>query len=157
MLKALREKKSEEMRRYRSKIKERKLMLESTDTPAKDETSPKAFASKRSYGKEVAKVKRNLPFSPSKCRAVVRTLARQITPDIITPKHKKPKKTISADTVEKVQNFYVRDDISCQNPGIKDTTIVRLEDRKKLKCKKQAFIPQCSRNIIMLFFFVFFL
>lgn len=137
MLKALREKKSEEMRRYRSKIKERKLMLESTDTPAKDETPSKAFASKSSYGKAVAKVKRNLPFSPSKCRAVVHILARQMTPEIITPKHKKPKKTICADTVEKVKNFYVRDDISRQNPGIKDTTIVRLEDGKKIKMQNR--------------------
>ncbi|KAK9872073.1 hypothetical protein WA026_016117 [Henosepilachna vigintioctopunctata] len=109
MLKALREKKSEDMRRYRRKIKEKKPMLESTDTPARDETPTKAFASKSSYGKVVAKVKRNLPFSPSKCRAVVHTSARQITPEIVTPKHKKPKKTISADTVEKVKFFYLRD------------------------------------------------
>lgn len=133
----LRKKKAEEMKKYRQN-KKKKIILETAGTPASEETPAKAFTTRSSYGKAIARVKRILPLSPKKRKAVVQTLARQIAPDIVTPKRKKSKKKISDDTLQKVGDFYVRDDISRQSPGIKDTIIVRLEDRKKVKMQTRS-------------------
>lgn len=94
-LNASRRKKAQEMRSYRNKIKQIRIILEAANTPAIEETPTKAFASNSSYGKAVAKAKRNLPFSPTKCRAVVYTLAREIIPHIIIPKRKNSKNAIN--------------------------------------------------------------
>lgn len=73
---ALRVKKREEMRKYRLK----KSIVDasknqSTSFDPNSDSPRKAFKSPMSFGKAIAKVKRNLPKSPNKCQALVKKLA----------------------------------------------------------------------------------
>ena len=93
-------------------------------------TPSKAFKSAASLGKAVRRVSRFLPQSPGKKAAVVRKLA--ISTSLFGPARGQSNALkIPNKTVEQVQEFFQRDDISRQAPGMKDAILVRDGTTKK--------------------------
>lgn len=87
-----------------------------------------SFKSDRSLKKAVTKVKVKLPSSPSKKIAVVKRLASELVGpemDLIFTKRRSGKiNRLSDAELEKVKNFFLRDDVSYQTPGRKDTKLI---------------------------------
>nr|XP_042913577.1 uncharacterized protein LOC122273608 [Parasteatoda tepidariorum] len=133
----LKAKKRKEMKKYRAK-KALKL-LKTNDAVCSESSSPsKAFQSPQSFGKAVSKVKKNLPNSPNKCKAVIKKLAQQIVPNIVqAPLPKSRISKIDVKLEEQVKAFYEKDSISYQAPGTKDFVIVRDFEGKKTKVQKK--------------------
>lgn len=105
-----------------------------------------SYKSSRSLGKAVSKSKKALPSSPRKRMAVVKKLIMDELPAIskcISGKniHKGGRK-LDENTIKGVLNFYLRDDVSRQEPGRKDAVSV------KNKCTGEKEINQ-KRIMIM--------
>ena len=83
------------------------------------------YASRQTFGKAMKQVVCSLPTSPHKKRAVLLELA--IREAIIIPKKKVNVSfsALSMETRHLVENFYRRDDILRQLPGIKDVISVK--------------------------------
>lgn len=93
-------------------------------------TPSKAFRSAASLGKAVSRVSRYLPQSPRKKAEVVRKLA--ISTSLFgPPRGQSNALKIPSKTGQQVQEFYQRDDISRQAPGMKDAILVRDGTTKK--------------------------
>ena len=97
------------------RCRERKKANLSTPAAAV-ETPTKAYNSVASLSKAVKRVQRNLPVSPRKKVAVVKKLA--VSMNLFGAKATKCCKSLSlsSDVVEKVKEFYFRDDVSRQSP-----------------------------------------
>lgn len=73
---ALKVKKREEMRRYRAKKAQKVVKdAQSTSFNSSSDSPRKAFKSPASFGKALARVRKNLPRSPNKSKALVKKLA----------------------------------------------------------------------------------
>lgn len=136
---ALKVKKREEMRRYRAKKAQKAVKDEQSTSFNSNSDSPrKAFKSPASFGKALARVKKNLPRSPNKSKALVKKLACQLIPDIVQPTPKKQTVSqLSGETISKVKEFFLQDSISYQAPGTKDYVIMKDENGEKLKLQKK--------------------
>ena len=135
----LKEKKQKEterkaLYRMKKKLESKQCNSKETSTPPKD-----AYKSRSSKGKVIARVKRNLPCSPRKRRAIVKDLAREqvkIKPFacasqkkiLLISMYKKDKKSVI--------NFFSRDDISRQAPGKRDVVKIKLGDGSKIGKQK---------------------
>jgi hypothetical protein len=121
-----RRKEAERKRQYRLKLKsalveQRELEL---CTPLGSYKCP------QSLGKAVSRVKKVLPFSPSKKTAVIRKLVcesfQKKVSNAIFPEDKKTSyNKLSNEALEKIKRFFMSDDISRQAPGIKDFKSVK--------------------------------
>lgn len=100
------------------------------------------YSSPRTLGKAVAKIKRNLPASPTKAVEVVKKIAYQF--NIATSdKNDAPKAALRKLTdggKKLICDFYNRDDISCQMPGIKDVKTVKSNTGTKMRIQKRIMI-----------------
>ncbi|KAI6651096.1 hypothetical protein LOD99_5673 [Oopsacas minuta] len=118
----------------RVKERERKASysksLKTLETTSDTQHSPSlnAYSSKASFGKAIARVKRNLPGSPRKKRAVIKHLAfeEEKKQKFCNRKSSTPGRTALPDSIKTaVIQYYQRDEISRQAPGKRDTTTVR--------------------------------
>lgn len=113
-------------RKYRLKKKTGKQTETTLDAESPSKT---AYSRPQSLGKAVSKVKRALPPSPSKKRAVVKQLIIEEMPEAkksFCARRKLRRKTnTDNDTEHSVTKFYGRDDISRQEPGRKDVIAVK--------------------------------
>ena len=136
---ALKVKKREEMRRYRAKKAQKAVRNAKNNSFNSSLDSPrKAFLSPASFGKALARVKRNLPRSPNKSKALVKKLALQLIPDIVQPTpNKQTVSQLSGEMILKVKEFYEKDSISYQAPGAKDYVIIKDANGKKSKLQKK--------------------
>lgn len=136
---ALKVKKREEMRRYRTK-KAQKIVkdAQAASFNSNSDSPRKAFKSPASYGKALARLKKSLPQSPNKSKALVKKLACQLIPDIIQPIPKKQTASqLSEETISKVKEFFEKDAISYQAPGSKDYIITKDLNGEKVKLQKK--------------------
>ncbi|KAF9411133.1 hypothetical protein HW555_009995 [Spodoptera exigua] len=80
------------------------------------------YNSPRTLGKAVAKVKRNLPVSPTKAVEVVKKIAAEfkITASDKSNAPKAVPRKLTDEGKKQICDFYNRDDVSRQMPGIKD-------------------------------------
>lgn len=109
----------------------------------KNSLSKQAVASEEVYktpqalGKAIGKVKRAPPSSPRKRKAVIAKLASATGahPEVNQQK-KHPHNKLSPNTVKCIQDFYVRDSISRQAPGICDFVVLKVKG-KKTKLQKR--------------------
>ena len=119
----LKEKKRKETERkalYRMKKKHenKQRNIKETSTPSKD-----AYKSCSSKGEAIARVKRNLPCSPRKRRAIVKELVwEQIKIKPFAPVKKR--------------SYHLRDDISRQAPGKCVVVKIKLDDGSKIEKQK---------------------
>lgn len=120
--------------RERNRIKVAKHRQQKRKQKLPTSNSP-AYKTAASLGRAVARVK-GLPKSPRKKKVVVRKLFES---SFEIPK--KPREStrpnhqnaISEETIKKVVDFYEREDVSRQAPGIKDVITVRNSDGTKEK------------------------
>lgn len=122
------------MRAYREKLKIAKSIDSTSSSPIG------SYRCLQSFGKAVRKLKKNLPGSPLKKEAVVRKLATEILGCDLDKCQKK--ENAKDEVAEKaVRDFYYRDDISRQAPGIKDyKTIKDTVTGKKTKRQKRHMV-----------------
>lgn len=121
----------ERMQATRKRRKEEQLKQSST-----------SYRSPRTLGKAVAKIKCNLPASPTKAVAVVKKIASEFNiaafDENNAPKGTPRKLT---DEVKKlICDFYNKDDISKQMPGIKDAKTVKSNTGVKMRIQKRTMI-----------------
>ena len=94
------------------------------------------------FGKAIHKVKKALPKSPRKKKAVLHKLASTVHLDssetIESPTVSSNRK-LPADSITKVQQFFLRDSVSRQAPGIHSYVIVQQEG-KKIKLQKRHLV-----------------
>lgn len=136
---SLKVKKREGMRQYRAKKALKAVANEASTSFNPNLDSPRrAFKSPSSFGKAIAKVKRSLPQSPNKRKALVKTLAHQLVPEIVSPPPKQSRVTRISDEIKlQVESFFESDSISYQAPGVKDFVIIRDKEGKKTKMQKR--------------------
>ncbi|XP_054722845.1 uncharacterized protein LOC129232768 [Uloborus diversus] len=117
----------ESVAKSRLKKKEKKATIQSKQFP---------YKSPCSLGKAIARTKRALAKSPRKKQAVLKNLIENIVPSHERNsllQNNRGKDRITMETVQMVQNFFERDDISRQAPRMKDVTIVKDSDGKHKK------------------------
>lgn len=100
------------------------------------------YSSPRTLGKAVAKVKRNLPASPTKAVEVVKKIASEFHIAVFD-KNDAPKaapRKLTDEGKKLICDFYNRDDISRQMPGIKDVKTVKSNTGTKTRVQKRTMI-----------------
>lgn len=120
----------------RAKERERKARYRASKKqiitpPLSSSPSQGAYSTKASYGKAIARIKRNLPGSPRKKRAVIKHLAfEQLKVKPFFNKRKTACTGLSKETKASIINFYEADHISRQAPGRRDVVTTRDEHGK---------------------------
>ncbi|GBN42625.1 hypothetical protein AVEN_91886-1 [Araneus ventricosus] len=110
----------------------------------------RAFTSPQALGKAVRKVKKSLPSSPRKKKAVVEKLASHV--GLLTPSTKpREKNGLPKDTTECVKAFYYRDDVSRQLPGKKDVKSIRNIETNKKACLQKRLLMYNLKDAFQLF------
>ena len=98
--------------------------------PLASTSSPNAYSASHSLNRATNRLKAALPKSQGKKRAVLRNLVLEFGDDA-TMRKKTRIGSIQKDTVDKVNSFYCRDNISRIAPGRRDVVTVRDEAGKK--------------------------
>ena len=113
-------------------VQDNKLNISSMD-------SKSPYSCKQALGKAISKVRKCLPSSPRKAIAVVSTLASNFG---LTPPTScnRPTTSITQECLDSVYAFYLRDDISRQCPGRKDSVIVRNGNTKETLQKRHLLL-----------------
>ena len=125
----------------RKRVQKYRALKRAATTPT---NSIRPFKSAVTLGKATTRAKRALhgalPSTPNRRKAVIRKL-RDVFQDT-SPAKEQPGSAnenkpwaLSAETIDSVQSFYQRDDISRQAPGRKDVVTVRDGDGRKTKCQ----------------------
>lgn len=100
-----------------------------------------SYKCERALKKAVSKVKRSLPQSPSKRTAVLSEIAAEVLPVEISKKlrsNRKPHCGISDAVIKYVKEFYERDDIVRQCPGIKEWKSIKdKRSGKRIRVQKK--------------------
>ena len=87
----------------------------------------------QSLGKAMKRLKRVLPKSPSKHQYVVRTLAESMT--IVEKENVRVQAGLSQENVDKVKDFYQREDVSLFMSGKQDVLTIRDKNGKRKEQK----------------------
>jgi len=104
-------------------------------TVGKSEVS-KSGASRQSLGKAIKRVKNVLPTSPRKRKVVVHEIAKGVGLKFVqTVANVTTENKLEQETRDKVEEYYQRDDISWQAPGIKVRVILRQRDEQGITVK----------------------
>ena len=101
-------------------------------TPLESSNSIKIMSC-QSLGKAMKRLKRVLPKSPSKHQYVVRTLAESMT--IVEKENVRVQAGLSQENVDKVKDFYQREDVSLFMPGKQDVLTIRDKNSKRKEQK----------------------
>ena len=118
--------------------RKRKLEQSLQTTPSPSNETAKTFRSRQTLSKAVSRVKVNLPFSPRKKRTVVSAQAQeyQVFSDTNNQIKNPQAHSITPETKENVEEFYLRTDISYTMPGMKDFMCIWDAEGKKTKLTK---------------------
>ncbi|CAF1536035.1 unnamed protein product, partial [Rotaria sp. Silwood1] len=121
--------------RTKSKIRQQKYR-ENKRKRLINKPPPSSFKSRQSFGKSLKKVNSSLPKCDKKKKVIIQHLAETFG---LIPKSKHQRTTIQlADKLKNdVHNFYLRDDISYQLPGKRDTVVIKEDDRSKVTYQKR--------------------
>ena len=120
------------LQQFRAKNRPRqKKFRENKKVQLISKSTSNSFKSRQSFGKAFKKVKNSLPKCDMKKKIIVKHLAESYN---LIPKSKHQRISLKlADKLKNdVYNFYIRDDISYQLPGKKDTIVVKEEDGSKV-------------------------
>lgn len=102
----------------------------------------RSYSSPRTLGKAVAKIKRNLPASPTKAVEVIKKIASEFNIAALD-KNDVPKlapRKLTDEGKKLICVFYNRDGISRQMPGIKDVKTVKSNTGMKMRVQKRTMI-----------------
>ena len=120
--------------RYRMRKKIRCTMV-STPVGAGAVSASPAFKSAQAYGKATRRVRKVLPESEKKAKAVIKRLAESF--EVEPGPSFKVSKRIASEKESLIETFYCRDDISRQAPGKKDVVLVKDDNGVKSKVQKR--------------------
>uniref|UniRef100_A0A6P7GX89 Uncharacterized protein LOC114347894 n=1 Tax=Diabrotica virgifera virgifera TaxID=50390 RepID=A0A6P7GX89_DIAVI len=115
----------------------------SAESTSKATESPiGTYNSPRTFGKAVNKVKRSLPNSPHKKTAVLKKLVSDVIgiESLVSSTRKVKHAHVTAENRALVVEFFCRDDISRQTPGIKDVKTIRKKGEQKQKLQKRFMV-----------------
>ncbi|CAF1545908.1 unnamed protein product, partial [Didymodactylos carnosus] len=98
-----------------------------------------SFKSRQSFGKALKKVTSSLPKCDKKKKVIVQHLAQTFG---LIPKttHHRTSIQLTNKLKKDIHNFYVRDDVSYQCPGKRDTVVVKEDDGTKTSYQKRILI-----------------
>lgn len=104
-----------------------------------------SFKSRQSFGKALKKVNSSLPQCDKKKKVVIQHLAQSVG---LIPKPTHQRSTIQLGDKLKtdIYNFYVRDDISYQLPGKRDTVVAKKDDGSKVTYQKRILLNNLREN-----------
>ncbi|CAF1401516.1 unnamed protein product [Didymodactylos carnosus] len=108
-------------------------------------TVPSAFKSRQSFGKCLKTVNSTLPKCDKKKKIIVQHLAQKFGL-IPKPTHHRTSVQLSEKLKKDIYNFYVRDDVSYQLPGKRDTIVVKDDDGQKTTYQKRILINNFREN-----------
>ena len=130
--------------RAKNKLRQKKFR-ENKKTQVISKSTSNSFKSRQSFGKALKKGKNSLPKCDMKKKVIVKHLAESYN---LIPKSKHQRTSLKlADKLKNdVYNFYIRDDISYQLPGKKDTIIVREKDGSKVIYQKRILFNNLREN-----------
>ena len=103
------------------------------------------FKSRQSFGKALKKVNSSLPKCDVKKKAIVQHLAQTVGL-IPKPTHQRTALQLDDKLKNDVHNFYLRDDISYQLPGKRDTVVVKQDDGSKITHQKRILLNNLREN-----------
>ena len=106
-------------------------------------SSSPAYKSNSTLSKAVKRVQSALPNSPRKKAAVIKKLAMSIDTSDSSPEKKAGPTALSTEVENLVIQFYLRDDISRQAPGKRDSIVVKENGNKTTMQKRHL-----SMNIV---------
>jgi hypothetical protein len=89
------------------------------------------YATPQSFGKAVSKVMKSLPEDESRMKDVMVEVNRRVGLRVINAKNNSEFVNRQSTSIASIQQFYVRDDISRQAPGMKDVSISKETKEKK--------------------------
>lgn len=144
-----RSKETERKRKYRQRVKK---ILEADHNKTSSELG--SYKCRQSLGKALKKVKRVLPASPNKRKAVIRHLALDIAPDIpyVDKKKNKPgRRPITDDDRQQIIQFFMRDDISRQAPGKRDTKSIKNQESGKRELFQKRHLMLSIKEVYQVF------
>ena len=128
------QRKSRENRTYAKRIADRcrdalrnhqsRKIISQQLNSANDHSSLSAFASVQTFGKAMKEATKALPSNSPKKFEVVKRLAQSVGLHP-PPQHPRGARKLAEATLEKVQAFYKRDDISWQAPRKQDTVTIK--------------------------------
>ncbi|CAF1582205.1 unnamed protein product, partial [Didymodactylos carnosus] len=108
-------------------------------------TVPSAFKNRQSFGKSLKKVNSSLPKCDKKKKKIVQHLAQKFGL-IPKPTHHRTSVQLSPKLKKDIYNFYVRDDVSYQLPGKRDTIVVKDDVGQKTTYQKRVLINNLREN-----------
>ncbi|CAF4853346.1 unnamed protein product, partial [Rotaria sp. Silwood2] len=97
---------------------------------------PSSFKSRQSFGKALKKINSSLPKCDKKKKVIIQHLAGTFGL-ISKSKHQRTTVQLADQLKTDVYNFYLRDDISYQLPGKKDTIVIKEDDGSKVTYQKR--------------------
>lgn len=149
LIKIKRKKETERKRKYREKIKS--VLKEKKNEKSFSDLGP--YKCRQTLGKALNKVKRVLPQSPARRVAVVKHLAIENVPDLISSSNisSKGKKPISDAVRTNIINFFTRDDISRQAPGKRDTKSVKNAESGKREIFQKRHLTMTVKEAFSLY------
>ena len=116
----------------------RKCRLKKREKNASNQYVSQAYKTPQALGKAVGKVKKHLPHSPRKRKAVVLKLAD--TSGFCVVKKKctlRGNKGLPSETVKLVKDFFLLDSVSRQTPGRRDFVTVKQDNNKRQHIQKR--------------------
>ncbi|CAF1218860.1 unnamed protein product [Rotaria sordida] len=110
-----------------------------------DKPFPSSFKSRQSFGKALKKVNSSLPKCDLKKKVIIQHIAQSVG---LVPKstHKRTTLQLADKLKNDVHNFYLRDDVSYQLPGKKDTVVVKEDDESKVTYQKRILFNNLREN-----------
>lgn len=133
------ERSRERMRHYRLRKSEQQEPL----------TVP--YKSKQAMGKAMSRLKKNLPHSPRKQRAVITKLAEASGIALLGSARQITRKKLAPEVKLKIKQFYNQDDISRQLPGRKDVKVVKDKETGEKKTLVKRLLMYNLREAFILF------
>ncbi|CAF4522087.1 unnamed protein product, partial [Didymodactylos carnosus] len=130
--------------RAKNKMRQKKFR-ENKKNSVVDKPSPSSFKSHQSFGKALKKVTSSLPKCDLKKKVVIQHVAQSLG---LIPKsmHKRTALQLADKLKNDVHNFYLRDDVSYQLPGKKDTIVVKEDDGSKVTYQKRILFNNLCEN-----------
>lgn len=130
--------------RLRAKIRQQKCR-ENKRKPLVNNSSIRTFKTHQSFSKSLKKVNSSLPQCDNKKKVIVQHLAEKFGL-LLKSTHQRTSLRLADKLKDDIHNFYVRNDISYQLPGKRDTVVVKDDDGNKVTYQKRILLNNLREN-----------
>lgn len=130
--------------RLKSKIRQQKCR-ENKRKRLTNNSSVRTFKTHQSFSKSLRKVQSSLPQCDNKKKVIVQHLAEKFGL-LLKSTHQRTSLRLADKLKDDVHNFYIRNDISYQLPGKRDTVVVKQDDGSKITYQKRILLNNLREN-----------